>query len=692
MANRYWVGGTATWDGTAGTKWATTSGGSGGAAVPTAADDVFFDANSGAATVTIGAARVARSVVCTGFTGTLAGTGTMSIGTSSVNGTTALLLVAGMTYTHTGAITFVSTNGTTVDITSAGKTLPNLVFNGAGGSWRLVGTTTCGSITVTTGSFNTNNVTVNAASLQSNNSNTRSVTLGTSTITLSAAAAVAFNTTTNLTFSGASSTINMAATAVVFNGGGLTWGTVNFTGAGTVAITGANTFNSLVRWGTAAATNELYFDNNQTVATPMFIGNNAGANRLLVRSNILGTQRTITSTNAWTSCANVDFQDIAAAGSGSANISAITGNSGDAGGNSGFTFTAGALQTLSANTAGDWSTRAWSGRMPLPQDDWEITASFSGQTITIDSLRIGKSGTWAGSTGNVTWSFGASGTKSMYGSIALRSGVTIAGTPGLNLNSRSTGNTMTCGGATWTIPITVFGGTGVGNWLQTDDFTSTSSFALTSGFTTSGEWNTNGFNVTCATFSSGFGGVLTMNASTFFLTSTAAATVWSSLGIFSIIHAGTSNIVIANASSSNRTFAGGDSTYSQLTYTIGGSTGVLILSGNNTFGALNFSDTSNARNIRLTSGSTTTITSAAGVNWSGSSGNLTTVDTTTGGSAATVAVSSGTVSVNYVSLRDNTASGNVPFYAGANSVDVSGNTNWTFSSPPSNMGMLMMFN
>jgi hypothetical protein len=29
MANRYWVGGTATWDATAGTKWATTSGGAG---------------------------------------------------------------------------------------------------------------------------------------------------------------------------------------------------------------------------------------------------------------------------------------------------------------------------------------------------------------------------------------------------------------------------------------------------------------------------------------------------------------------------------------------------------------------------------------------------------------------------------------------------------------------------------------
>jgi hypothetical protein len=43
MAARYWVGGTDNWNGTAGNKWATTSGGAGGAAVPVAADDVFID-------------------------------------------------------------------------------------------------------------------------------------------------------------------------------------------------------------------------------------------------------------------------------------------------------------------------------------------------------------------------------------------------------------------------------------------------------------------------------------------------------------------------------------------------------------------------------------------------------------------------------------------------------------------------
>ena len=46
MADRYWILGTGTWDSTSTTNWSTSSGGAGGASVPTASDNVFFDANS----------------------------------------------------------------------------------------------------------------------------------------------------------------------------------------------------------------------------------------------------------------------------------------------------------------------------------------------------------------------------------------------------------------------------------------------------------------------------------------------------------------------------------------------------------------------------------------------------------------------------------------------------------------------
>ena len=69
MSDRYWVGGTANWDGTAGTKWATTSGGAGGASVPTSADNVYFDANSGAVTVTVSISAPCKNLDFSGFTG-----------------------------------------------------------------------------------------------------------------------------------------------------------------------------------------------------------------------------------------------------------------------------------------------------------------------------------------------------------------------------------------------------------------------------------------------------------------------------------------------------------------------------------------------------------------------------------------------------------------------------------------------
>lgn len=83
MADRYWVGGTATWDSTTTANWSATSGGAGGASVPTSADNVFFDANSGTVTVTVpqlsgsGGVLITGAPICanlnfTGFTGTLA--------------------------------------------------------------------------------------------------------------------------------------------------------------------------------------------------------------------------------------------------------------------------------------------------------------------------------------------------------------------------------------------------------------------------------------------------------------------------------------------------------------------------------------------------------------------------------------------------------------------------------------------
>lgn len=58
MADKYWVGGSGTWNTTSTANWSTSSGGSPGASAPGTLDRVFFDNNSGASgsVVTIGSA------------------------------------------------------------------------------------------------------------------------------------------------------------------------------------------------------------------------------------------------------------------------------------------------------------------------------------------------------------------------------------------------------------------------------------------------------------------------------------------------------------------------------------------------------------------------------------------------------------------------------------------------------------
>lgn len=148
MANRYWVGGSASWDATAGSKWALTSGGAGGQAVPTAADDVFFDAASGAVTITQSGARVCKSLNNTGFTGTFAGSGGLTISGD-------ITLGSGATYTNTSSITVNAAS--TVNFN--GKTWGGgFVINAPGATVSLSGAISVGgSVNLSAGTLTTNN-------------------------------------------------------------------------------------------------------------------------------------------------------------------------------------------------------------------------------------------------------------------------------------------------------------------------------------------------------------------------------------------------------------------------------------------------------------------------------------------------------------------------------------------------------
>lgn len=621
MAARFWVGGTGNWNDTA--HWSTTSGGSSGAAAPTSSDDVTFDSNSGtAATVTVNVAANANSITI---------------------------------------------NKSDLTLTDS------------------AGMTVAGAVTLTQGTLNTNGQTEAWGSFASNNSNNRTLTLGASTITVSGSSANVWDvsTATNLTLSAASSTINFTGASVtIAPGASKTYGTVNLTGSGTAQLNGTGViYTTLNRTGTASKTDAVSFAAATTITGTLTLAGNSVTNRLLVQSTTVGTQRTITNTGATMSWSNVDVMDIAL---GTAyDASAITGKSGDCGGNNGITFTTGAAQTWNGTSGGNWSANAWTSRVPLPQDDVTIASAFSAsQTVTADMPRLGKSITWAGSTGSPTWAFNVNST-SVFGSVTLIAGMTLSGTSTLTFRGRAS-YTLTSAGLSHTEPIDVTapGGTVT---LQ-DNLTTALAFTVRNG-----TFDANGFSVSAQSVISNFSTTraITMGSGTWTLTATSSTTVWSFATTTGLTFSGSSaTIVLIGGSTSTRTFAGGGLTYGTLSYTAAGSTGALTVTGANTFGTINFSDASNARTLTLPASTTTTITSAFNVN--GTSGKLMSVVSSSGGSAATLSKSSGTVSCDYLSLQDSAATGGASWYAGANSTSVSGNSGWVFTAPPRGGTMTLM--
>lgn len=134
MANRYWVGGSGTWDATAGSKWSLTSGGAGGQAVPTSSDDVFFNAASGNVTVTSSGLTTCHNLTTTGFTGILV-----------VNVHVYADVVLASTGTYTGlALTML---GAPYDINTVGKTIAGIAIV-ENASISITGTLTCVSLGV----------------------------------------------------------------------------------------------------------------------------------------------------------------------------------------------------------------------------------------------------------------------------------------------------------------------------------------------------------------------------------------------------------------------------------------------------------------------------------------------------------------------------------------------------------------
>lgn len=692
MANRYWVGGTATWDGTAGTKWALTSGGAGGEAVPTASDDVFFDANSGANTVTISGTRVAKSITCTGFTGTLAGTATPAL-TLSGN----LTLSTGMTVTYTGTTTF----NATATITSNGKTLGPVTVNGSGitvtlGDALNLGTTT---LTITQGTFTTSasNYSVTAGVLSSSNSNVRTITLNGSTVTLNQTSGFDCGTSTNLTLNAGTSTINCIPSFgnSTFSGGGLTYYNVSIGGVNneTQTINGANTYNNLtINNRVNNGTNRAVISANQTV-TGTFTCNGTQTlahRRYWIYSSVAGTNRTITA--AAINIFGTDFRNITGAGAASWDDSSRTNYWGDAGGNSGITFATGRNAYWNLSGTRNWVDTGWAltnngtpavANYPLVQDTAIFTEAGAAGTINLDTQglmipTLTMADGVSNRTSAMTLNFGAFDRDNFFGSITFFSNLTISGGGARSLRLSGYNNTQSITTAGKTLLTNLELNESYNNTVQLlDSLTLNSARNIT---VTTGTFDANGYDVSTGLFASSNSNTrtITMGSGTWTLSGT--GTVWNLATTTNLtFNKNTANIVLSNTTTTARTFAGGGRTYNNLT--IGGDTGTstLTITGTNTFDTL--ASTKTVAHTIVFPNVTTTVS-----NWtiSGTSGNVVTLSRTGASGTFTLAKSGGGVisGVDYLSISNSTASPTNTWYAGANSTDGGGNTNWIFTAAP----------
>lgn len=580
---RFWVGGTGNWSDT--THWSTSSGGATGASVPTSSTDVNLDANSGAGTMTVDA----TAIVNTFTAGAYAGAITLNAG-FSVRGNvvlpTAAILIAG-----NFGLTMIPGAATTATVRSNGSR-----FNG-GASISGLGTTSLldaatfgGTITHVQGTFQTNGNNVSAFAWSSNNSNTRTLSLGASVVTLSSGvfSAADFGTTTGLTMAANTATLKFTgggginvASNLNYNGLSLQW--INGgTGMG-IYGGGGNTFRSLTLTG-AAKTDQWFMSNPNTFtgvvtfagasqSARAFVGQNSGP---WSGSAAVGPL-TLSNNGSWGACANVDFADMAMAGT----AGSLTGTLiGDAGGNSGITFTAAAAQSWVGTAGGNWSDGTkWTSRVPLPQDDVTIASAFiASQTVSADMPRLCRNLSTSGATGSPTLAFALAATR-IYGSSTI-TGVGISNTNGtVTFAGRGTHTISDTVDHPFSWQVIAVGGT----YTLAHDYLATGSFNLQSGtFDTAGFVMNSGSGFVSTT---GRTRTLKISGSTTWTIATTgnAWNVANDAGMTVIVSA--SSTIALTGATNVVNFLGGGFTYGTLRFASAGAN-PLNITGSNTFAGL----------------------------------------------------------------------------------------------------------
>ena len=364
MANRYWVGGTGTWDSISTTNWSATSGGASGASAPGVADAAIFDGNSGGGTATTSGSLslISINMQSANTTGITLGdavnlssscsvnTGVFNLNNNvltctvfAISSATARTLAFGTTgeIILTGNATSVYSSATATNLTVTGTPKVTLTYSGSTGTRQI----------------NAGGATTYSASNPKINFN---ITAGTDIVSLGGG-----NVFGNVNFTGFTGSYTFTATDPQFFGD-LTFGTgmtgpssatrsLRFLGdSGTQTITSngvaVNSGITCEGGGTYAfadaltqgATNTFAFSSGtvrlkESVTHTVGAFSASGATRKFLQSTLPGTRATLSQASGTVNATSLTIQDIAATGGATWNAY-VDQNNVDAGNNTGWNF------------------------------------------------------------------------------------------------------------------------------------------------------------------------------------------------------------------------------------------------------------------------------------------------------------------------------------------------------------------
>ena len=628
--------------------WSDVSGGTGGFSAPTQNDAVIFDSNSGTGALTLDQATAWGSLDSTLLSGIVTITAsvyTLSMyGSWTIHGTFQKFAFTGTSYFYQKGTGTITANGNLF------LALNRLYIDGVGITVTNGDNCNFGNTAIyhTNGEWNQNSKIITTTNSYYTATGTKTLTLGNSSFYVNR-----FKNESPSGFTFNYNTGTVVVTSTISNNN----------------IDGINTFYNLSLIG-STITAWVMISANQTINNTLTItGANATSQRVLIQSNTIGTPRTITC-NGTTNITNCDFQDINGGGSANRDFSAQT-DIGNCGGNTGITFppaidcyikhTSGAM---SVSNVAKWVTTdggSTQARVPLPQDRaWGTVNSFTGaSTVTMDCPRIG-SIDLSGVTQTVTWAL--ANAISCYGNYVLGSNIAPSGNFALTLSGRSNYNINLYGKSLYRLYVN----SSNGNYINNSNIIVTSEFSVIKG-----TLDINDYDSSIYTVYPVITGTIIMGNGTFSIYGILNG-FWNMDGGGTIFPEGSKILFNIASGSNNIGFYGGNKTYNIVQFS-GSHTGNFDITGNNTFNNIKIDA---GRKVRFTAGTTQTLLTP--LDATGTAANPITIQGVTAAEHTLNYTGTSYIQCDYLNLTNSKVLPVGKWFAGKNSVNVSGNVNWLF--------------